>query len=298
MSTPNDPLATAGIVDRVNYATGLMLDAADFEEEQLYHRSRLARALTYLHGGGTVAGLRVSVDAERAAPGSAAETTQQVMVAAGLAIDRLGRLIEVRKPLCIKLADWYAMQPADQLHAAVRAVDLEVETDQATPPTMGSVNVAGVVADLFVSFVNCERGLTPAFRNGPFDATDAVVPSRVRDACRVTLVARRDGGPTPGDPYAAVAGIANAVERRQAYRWHTLDTWRGDGERDANGSLRPLPEHIAGQDPTALFLARIVIPATRVAGARPNRRDEAVRVDNYARRFVPSAVALASWIGA
>jgi hypothetical protein len=39
----------------------------------------------------------------------------------------------------------------------------------------------GVIADVFLNFVVCERGKTPAFASGPFDALDAIAPSRLRD---------------------------------------------------------------------------------------------------------------------
>ena len=56
---PIDPLEAAPPAERVNYATGVLLDAEDFRDEQTYHRGRLATALRHLAGFGTVAGLRV-----------------------------------------------------------------------------------------------------------------------------------------------------------------------------------------------------------------------------------------------
>ena len=60
MGTAKDQLQKQGApADRVYYATGTLLDARDFLDEQTYHRGRLARAMQYLHGSGTVSGLRV-----------------------------------------------------------------------------------------------------------------------------------------------------------------------------------------------------------------------------------------------
>ena len=60
MSTSTDPLSEkVQSPDRLFFATGVLLDAEDFKAEQLYHRGRLSRALAYLHGYGTVAGLKV-----------------------------------------------------------------------------------------------------------------------------------------------------------------------------------------------------------------------------------------------
>ena len=80
----DDPLYALPAAARPHYATGMLLGARDFADEQTYHRNRLARALAFatgagarrlpagsldagdgslgaigLHGGGTLAGLRV-----------------------------------------------------------------------------------------------------------------------------------------------------------------------------------------------------------------------------------------------
>ena len=44
--------------ERVNYATGVLLQAEDFRDEQTYHRGRLATALRHLVGFGTRRGPR------------------------------------------------------------------------------------------------------------------------------------------------------------------------------------------------------------------------------------------------
>ena len=54
-----DPLTGAYTPERVNYATGIMLQADDFEAEQTYHRGRLAQLMRHLMGFGTLAGLKV-----------------------------------------------------------------------------------------------------------------------------------------------------------------------------------------------------------------------------------------------
>src|SRR5437870_11525741 len=98
MSTSKDPLTQETHPDRVFYATGTLLDAADFSAEQMYHRGRLARALTYLHGSGTVAGLKVEWERPLMAgadPKFPAGREETLRVHPGMAIDRLGRIIEV-----------------------------------------------------------------------------------------------------------------------------------------------------------------------------------------------------------
>src|SRR5215468_11130838 len=96
-----DPLYAWPPPDRAVYATGVLLDAQDFTDEQTYHRGRLARALTFIAGAGTLAGLRVSAQA------ATASTPEEIRVAPGVAVDRLGRLIEIPRPACLRLARWF-----------------------------------------------------------------------------------------------------------------------------------------------------------------------------------------------
>ena len=74
---------------RNNYFAGRLLGAEDFQLEQDYVRERLRRHNRALHGVGIVRGLQVSVR-----PGGGGE---QVVVQPGLAIDRHGEEIEVRR---------------------------------------------------------------------------------------------------------------------------------------------------------------------------------------------------------
>jgi hypothetical protein len=74
--------------------------------------------------------------------------------------------------------------------------------------------------------------------------------------------------------------------------WH-----EGDDSCD-QGSARPLAEHVLGQDPTSVFLARLVLPATLPASSgRPIRTAAEVVVDNRSRRFAYPPAALARWVG-
>lgn len=279
-----DPLAQAPQPpDRVVYELGVLLDAQDFRAAELYHRGRLARALAYLHGSGTVAGLRVEWDkpllpgAEDAFPAGRAE---MLHVQPGLAVDRLGRLIEIPTPACLRLDRWYEQQGASELSEALHN--------------------GAVIVDVFVRFTICERGKTPAFASGPFDALNAVQPSRLREFYQLELVLRDEGDweqRLPQDPWAAVTGATPAERLTQLQdavlqAWHEgkdnpHDNWTKDG-------LHPLPEHAVGQDPTSLFLARLQIPAANpLAGQRPARLPgQDVQVANHLRSFVyaPNAI--------
>jgi hypothetical protein len=282
--------------DRLFYATGILLDAEDFKAEQLYHRGRLSRALAYLHGGGTVAGLRVEW-VKPLEPGEDAKfprgRAEEIVVAPGIAVDRLGRVIEVPASACIRLARWYEQQPAAELFKAFH------------PAKQGDpANV--VVVDVFIRFYSCERGKTPAFATGPFDALDAVQPSRMREFYKLELVAREHDDPDLlKSRLPDLSAIADENERRNRLHEGVLDSWRegteeAHGQWKKNGGLGPLPEHEANQDPTSLFLARLKISADppAEAGGKPIRKSIVdVSVDNLSRRFVYTGAWLARWLG-
>ena len=151
-----------------------------------------------------------------------------------------------------------------------------------------------VVADVFLRFIACEEGLTPAFASGPFDALDAASVSRVRDAYELLLVPREgldddfDGLPPRSDP------PADAQERRQAVEDAVLDAWPQEGSGGGDGPP-PLPEHPVGLDPTAVFIARVLVPVG--AGTPVERDGQGVVIDNWTRRFVPSIRLLQQLIG-
>ena len=72
-------------IKRVNYFTGQLLGAADFQAEQDYHRAKQRRHNRALHGSGIAQGLQVSVG-----KGDAAGS---IVVAPGSALDPAGELL-------------------------------------------------------------------------------------------------------------------------------------------------------------------------------------------------------------
>jgi len=317
MSSTIDTLISENGTDRVNYSTGVMLNTEDFVAEQNYHRARLARALSYLHGYGTVSGLKVVHEPAVAATtepefssttvsvinnpigavplgvrsavkkrdSASTETEERLVVQPGLLIDRLGRMIEVSKPHCIRLNRWFESQSAESLENARHE---------------GSINA--VVADLFVRFHACERGKTPAFASGPFNSLDTVIAARLRDHFELFLVLRPKTLPLPMpvNPWQDLADVA--VGNRQDNLEDTiLESWQeGTTFSDQNG-LVPLVEHSGVDDTTSVLLARMEIPA--VAGTptgtetpAPVRVEAPVSVDNKIRPFIYGANALAMWI--
>lgn len=281
MSTRDDQLLTRRSPDRLFYATGMLLDQQDFEDEQTYHRNRLARALAYLHGSGTVAGLEVQWQPP------ADQNPGEIAITAGLAVDRLGRLIEVPRRACIRLKPWFDAQPPDDLNQALH-----------------NGFYHGLVVDLFIRFVACDRGKTPAFASGAFDATNAAAPSRVRDAYELKLFLRRETDvASPGvvplqqrlpvNPWPDLSAIADANDKRAALRQAIFQAWRDEGESGAPIELPPLAEHVLGQDPGFLFLARLVVPAAATAADKPPDWDgQQVEVQNEHRLFLYTPNAL------
>lgn len=242
-----DPLLKKTASERLRYATGELLGADDFLDEQTYHRRQLAHALLFLNGSGTLAGLRVV--AKHRPGATTAEDEVHLEVEPGLALDRAGRLIEVPREACLRLRRWFDFIAAQLPDSAVQDVgDLRA-----------ALQNGAVVADVFLAFHPCDRGYTPAFASGPFDALDASQPSRVRDAYELSLVLRPEANPPVAtDPWAGIATVANA-QKASLDAWQTLALPPPDHAGDWH-------ENPAAIDPTAVLLARVRLPA----GPAPN----------------------------
>lgn len=335
MSTRPDPLADRDLrPDRLHFATGALLDREDFLAEQLYHRGRLARALLALHGTGTVAGLRVSV--------KDAGGDELVEVSEGVAIDRLGRLVEVPRSACVRLGRWMEHLAGTDLSALRRARVLpgadvnpvatqapgpdDPQMEPAQPAAAGSAGAAEgeaprkkrgapepgadpewkawsqgyVVADVYLAFAACERGKTPAFATGPFDALDAVAPSRVRDGYELSLVPVAHTA-LPPDPWKDLSA-AGVDARKRLAQATLLDAHPLPAFKERGVPLRPdlYPPEV---DPSAVLLARLFIPVVPVGldeSAAGFARDRALRplVNNHLRPFAYPGPALAWLAGA
>lgn len=290
-----DPLATRPLPERPAYATGVLLDAQDFTDEQTYHRGRLACALAALAAlpvavagppaGGTLAGLRVG---HRAASATAPE---EVEVAPGLAVDPLGRLVEVPRPACLRLQPWFEravrLEPGVVQRASYGNL-ARFASERAAAEGLG-LPARALVADVFLRFAACEVGLTPAFAQGPFDSLNATATSRLRDAYQLRLVARTGlDDDFSGLPLPAPARPANAAARRAALQDAVLGAWPV-AQVPANAP----PEALDELDASELLLARVFIPVD--AASLPARTPEPPVVDNFGRRFLPSLALLGPW---
>lgn len=290
---PADPLTLLPRATRPAYTTGMLLDAQDFNDEQTYHRGRLARALAHLAGGGTLAGLELQ---HLAASSSQVECIQ---VNPGLALDRLGRLVEIPRPACIRLPHWYAACLAENSGDALRqsAYDnLARFTSKRMKDSGRALPARAVVADVFARFATCPVGLTPSFASGPYDALNAVSTSRICDAYELHLVLRTglddsySGLPLPVAAAAAGDASATPAARRDALQDAVLHGY--------GNNLATLPEHPPGLDPSAVFLGRVFLP---VSAANPPTRLAAATgtpiIDNWGRRFLPPLGLLSQWLG-
>jgi len=260
-----------------------MLGVEDFQAEQEYHRGRLARTLLQLYGTGTVSGLMVQTD------GNADVTKLQIQVTPGMAIDRVGRIIEVPRMVCIVLHNW--------LTQYVEAWRNQQSGGSPGTPSIADPNTAihdgrNLTVDVFATFMPCTRGLTPCFASqDDYDATDAFAPNRLLDSFAMQLVLRTDAAPkTPLDPWASLGPEHPALA---ALRQSMLT-----GALGPSGTKAEYPPNF---DQTAVFLARILVPATAGAAGNPPVWNltglGSSNIDNLSRLFVIPVSVLSRWNG-
>ena len=297
LATNADPLYAQRRAERPAYATGMLLDAQDFSDEQTYHRGRLALAMAYVAGGGTLAGLLVEY-----VPQSPTQA-EEIRVQPGLAVDRLGRLVELQRPACRGLADWFADTAAADGGDTLRTSAYD-NLQRFLSPRLAELNPTlpprAVIADVYLRFAQCAVGLTPSFAAGPFDALNAVSTSRIRDAYELQMIPRtglsntQRGLPLP--PADALIATGTPAQRRNASQDAVLSAYVTSGHIGGTAEGPPPgPEHPPNLDTSAVFIARVLIPVG--ATNPPQRFGAAAVVDNYARRFLPSVPLLAQSAG-
>jgi hypothetical protein len=274
--------------NRVFYSTGRMLGVEDFQADQDYHRGRLARALVQLYGAGTVSGLLVQTD------GNTNTFQLEVQVTPGMAVDRIGRIIEVPRMVCIVLNDW--------LNQYVQAWQNQQNNPVPGQPSIADPNTAihdgaNLMCDVFASFVPCTRGITPCFASqDDYDATDAFSANRLLDSFAMQLVLRTDADPlTPADPWRTVAARPAAGSPLTAADAANIQTLLMQA---AAGPAAPPVEYPPGFDFSAVFLARMLIAATPgAAGKGPTWDLTKISIDNHSRMFLYPAALLARLSG-
>jgi len=256
---------------RVYYSTGRMLGVEDFEADQNYHRGRLARALLQLHGTGTVSGLKVQTD------GNADLAKLEIQVTPGIALDRIGRIIEVPRTVCIRVKPWLDQQTDSDLILAFKGTF--------------------ILCDVFASFVACMRGKTPCFAaQDDYDATDAFSPNRWLDSFAMQLVLRTDTSPkTPTDPWLPTGPVTTPGTNPA----HPTPAELRQAILDATAGPAAAPTEYPPQfDATSVFLARLQIVATQAgAGQRPVADLTKININNLSRLFLYPVALLARWTG-
>jgi len=287
MATDDLTLTPSLAPNRVFYSTGRMLGVEDFQADQDYHRGRLARALLQVYGTGTVSGLLVQTD------GNADPTALEVQVTPGLAIDRIGRIIDVPRLVCIVLNDWLTSQAQAWLQQQSNPIPGQ--------PSLADLNDAihdgaNLMCDVFATFVPCTRGVTPCFASlDDYDATDAFSANRLLDSFAMQLVLRTDAVPrTPVDPWGSVpvpaAGTGITPANATTIQALLLQATAGAAGTPA--------EYPPGFDASSVFLARLLIGATPgTAGAPPTWDLTRISIDNTSRLFLYPAALLARLIG-
>ncbi len=244
-----DRLGLGVAARRLNYHTGMLLDAEDLRSEQTYHRSRLARALATLHGHGTIAGLAVGTldhDGEL-----------HITISPGLAIDRLGRLIELAETHCLRLDRW--------LEEIRLGPNGRTELEDA-------FSTGALTADVFIAYSECEQGLRPALPQANVDALDAAVPGMLAESGRCELVLRQEPDPELHLPRQQVVLLAAQITRGEEAAVEPqgapppLVDDQGAGLLLATGLL-PFELHALGTDGGIEHGNHLVRPASQASSA-------------------------------
>jgi len=87
----------------LHYHFGMLLGVDDFETEQAYHRAKMRLHNAWLHGEGVVWGFGVKLD----------ETSGEVRVASGLALDAAGHELHLEAEACLNLGEWFDKHQQD-----------------------------------------------------------------------------------------------------------------------------------------------------------------------------------------
>jgi hypothetical protein len=197
----------------VRYPFGMLLGVEDFDAAEGYPRGKIRLHNAWLHGAGVVWGF--DVQAPQASAPAGAALTGELLVKAGLALDRVGHELYLDQDACVDVGAWYAQRKDDPAVKEAARVD----------PTTGVVTLALHVE---LSFAACLARQVPAMSE-PCDGASgtSTAYSRARELVRLTLVpgpaaARADDyptlrylfklGPAPAAPTAHQAEAVAAVD--------------------------------------------------------------------------------------
>ncbi len=287
---------------RVSYQPGMLLGLEATRAEQDYHRRHLNRHNYWLHGSGTVAGLRVSSKGDD--PGD--DTTHarvQLLVSPGVGIDGLGREVSVSEPYCIDLGAWLTTQFEDS------------ETDRWGALIRDGFAAADNTLWLKVTmrYQDHPSGLQPVLASAANASTDAVKPSRLQDGVLFELLAERPADAAAGEhPFAAHNALpawdATLENKLSAADKAKINAASGAAKSqlqlatrllyalaDDNEALSPRQSFTtSAAEHARTLLARVSIRLTATQDLIVNPRR--IAVSNLQRPFVCNAVTLAHLI--
>jgi hypothetical protein len=234
--------------ERVHYHHGQLLGVDDLRQEQLHLRSRHELASRALHGYGTVAGLHVDWDPD----------ASELRVSPGVAVDRVGRTIEVDDEQRLDLPAWLADHP-------------EVLGD-------GPARDRGARAHLVLELAYREEPARPV----PVPRNEEAATSRIRDSHALSLrVARVTAGDERDDAPAVAARLAVARIRAALDQTSDPHVFEATVRRElvtwvtslAPASLAADGGHDVGAEGAAASTSAAIALAT-VGVRRPSRRHD------------------------
>lgn len=286
-STLEQDATLAEPLRRVAYEAGMMLGLEATRDEQAYHRRRLNRHQYWLHGYGTLAGMRVSLQGETP-PDINDSVTVRLLVSPGIGIDGLGREVLIHETFCLNLGDWLAAQSETHLREGY---------DDANDTLWLKVCVRQQ---------DCPVGQQPVLARKLNLTTDAVQPSRTQDSVRLELVPELP--PVADDPryqpWACHTPVAEAVPTLTPAEQDTLDATSGAAAAqlalharllyalDGSGvSTKELNDEF--DLGARLLLARIAITVSDINAIVVN--PQRISINNLVRPFLASASQLA-WL--
>lgn len=296
MDTPDDfttletDATLAEPLRRVVYEAGMMLGLEATRDEQAYHRRRLNRHQYWLHGYGTLAGMRVDMNPATSA-NSSDPVRVQLRVSPGLGIDGLGREVLIHETYALSLNDWLKVQTPTHLE------------DGFDPDTQTLwLNVCVRQHDIPVA-------QQPVLARKLNLTTDAVQPSRTADSVRLELVPEiPPAADSRYQPWACHSPLADSLPALTSAEQATLAAASGATASqlalharllhalDATGvSTREL--HDAFDEGARLLLARVALsPVTGIS--QPDKilvNPQRIAINNLVRPFLASASQLA-WL--
>lgn len=292
---------------RVSYQPGMLLGLEATRAEQEYHRRHLNRHNYWLHGSGTVAGLRVSAEGDD--PGD--ETTSsrvRLHVSPGIGIDGLGREIAVSEPYCIDLGAWLTSQ-------YITRDSKDAKDDLWGAMIRDGYDDSNKLLWLKVTMRYQENpsGVQPVLATDANASTDAVKPSRLQDGVLFELAAECPTDALQGGrPFASHNALpewdskfASSLPQNERDQ---IDAASGSQKEQLQFAARLL--HALADDNEALapreaftitaaelartLLARVSVRLTPARELIVNPRR--ITVDNLARPFLFNAATLAQLI--